>query len=82
MAAELSSLEHAVHTRSVPGSNPGAATRGAQPILRLFDGPLVKWLRHRPFTAVTWVQIPYGSPESSGFPGLSSFFRVPLQKIS
>ena len=23
--------------------------------------PLVKWLRHRPFTAVTWVQIPYGS---------------------
>ena len=24
-------------------------------------GPLVKWLRHRPFTAVTWVQIPYGS---------------------
>ena len=25
------------------------------------DGPLVKWLRHCPFTAVTWVQIPYGS---------------------
>ncbi len=25
------------------------------------NGPLVKWLRHRPFTAVTWVQIPYGS---------------------
>ena len=23
--------------------------------------PLVKWLRHRPFTAVTWVRIPYGS---------------------
>ncbi|KRM95989.1 hypothetical protein FC19_GL001473 [Liquorilactobacillus aquaticus DSM 21051] len=22
---------------------------------------MVKWLRHRPFTAVTWVQIPYGS---------------------
>ena len=25
-------------------------------------GPLVKWLRHGPFTAVTWVRIPYGSP--------------------
>ena len=25
-------------------------------------GPLVKWLRHRPFTAVTRVRIPYGSP--------------------
>jgi hypothetical protein len=26
------------------------------------NGPLVKWLRHRPFTAVTGVRIPYGSP--------------------
>ena len=26
------------------------------------NGPLVKWLRHGPFTAVTWVRIPYGSP--------------------
>ena len=26
------------------------------------QGPLVKWLRHRPFTAVTWVRVPYGSP--------------------
>ena len=25
-------------------------------------GPLVKRLRHRPFTAVTRVRIPYGSP--------------------
>ena len=25
-------------------------------------GPLVKWLRHGPFTAVTWVRVPYGSP--------------------
>ena len=25
-------------------------------------GPLVKRLRHRPFTAVTWVRFPYGSP--------------------
>ena len=32
--------------------------------LRLFYiGPLVKWLRHRPFTAVTRVRIPYGSLE-------------------
>ena len=35
-------------------------------------GPLVKRLRHRPFTAVTWVRFPYGSPkrkttQSGGF---------------
>ena len=35
-------------------------SRGALPLRHL--GPLVKWLRHRPFTAVTWVRIPYGSP--------------------
>ena len=28
-------------------------------------GPLVKRLRHRPFTAVTWVRFPYGSPLKS-----------------
>ncbi len=33
--------------------------------LRLLYGPLVKWLRHRPFTAVTWVRVPYGSPRRS-----------------
>ncbi len=28
-------------------------------------GPLVKRLRHGPFTAVTWVRFPYGSPKYS-----------------
>ena len=28
-------------------------------------GPLVKRLRHRPFTAVTWVRFPYGSPKNN-----------------
>ena len=28
-------------------------------------GPLVKRLRHGPFTAVTWVRFPYGSPNKS-----------------
>ena len=36
--------------------------------LRLLYGPLVKWLRHRPFTAVTWVRVPYGSPKESSLP--------------
>ena len=31
-------------------------------------GPLVKRLRHRPFTAVTWVRFPYGSPNKKGHP--------------
>ena len=29
---------------------------------RYHQGPLVKRLRHGPFTAVTWVRFPYGSP--------------------
>ena len=29
--------------------------------VRFENGPLVKWLRHRPFTAVSRVRIPYGS---------------------
>ena len=37
-------------------------------------GPLVKWLRHRPFTAVTWVRIPYGSPT---YGGLAQQVRAP-----
>ena len=46
---------------------------GSYPIGRGFKsnsryGPLVKRLRHRPFTAVTWVRFPYGSPtKKDGF---------------
>ena len=29
-----------------------------------FYGPLVKRLRHRPFTAESWVRFPYGSPQN------------------
>ena len=43
---------------------------GSYPIGRGFKsnsryGPLVKRLRHRPFTAVTWVRFPYGSPKQT-----------------
>ena len=37
-------------------------------------GPLVKWLRHRPFTAVTWVRVPYGSPDERN-PLFEHFYR-------
>ena len=42
-------------------------------------GPLVKWLRHRPFTAVTWVRVPYGSPKQEAPPpgGASCFDKLP-----
>ena len=46
-------------------------------------GPLVKWLRHGPFTAVTWVRVPYGSPHRQsvrGLPtigGLAQLVRAP-----
>ncbi len=32
-------------------------------VILLKNGPLVKRLRHGPFTAVTWVRFPYGSPK-------------------
>ena len=38
------------------------------------SGPLVKWLRHRPFTAVTWVRVPYGSPKKRESEQDSLFF--------
>ena len=47
-----------------------ARVLGSYPIGRWFKsycryhkGPLVKRLRHRPFTAESWVQFPYGSPQ-------------------
>ena len=45
-----------------------ARALGSYPGCRWFEsncryhGPLVKRLRHRPFTAESWVQFPYGSP--------------------
>ncbi len=40
-----------------------AAPSGPNPAPALgINGPLVKRLRHRPFTAVTRVRVPYGSP--------------------
>ncbi len=53
--------------RSTIGNRVGGQRRlkGSNPLLSATlntSGPLVKWLRHRPFTAVTRVRIPYGSP--------------------
>ena len=52
LGAELRWLERTPDKREVGGSSP------LVPILRY--GPLVKGLRHRLFTAVTRVRIPYG----------------------
>ena len=41
-------------------------------LLSELHDPLVKWLRHGPFTAVTWVQIPYGSLPQFNFLALSN----------
>ena len=49
---DSSMAEHPAVNRRVAGSSPA---RG------VFYGPLVKGLRHRPFTAVTRVRIPHGS---------------------
>ena len=42
---------------------------------------MVKWLRHRPFTAVTWVRVPYGSPRRSKVRfAPTSFFAYSFKK--
>jgi hypothetical protein len=46
-------VEHLTFNQRVEGSSPSWLT--------ILHGPLVKRLRHRPFTAVTRVRIPYGS---------------------
>ena len=50
---DSSAVEHPAVNRRVVGSNP---TRGA-----FKHGPMVKRLRHGPFTAVTRVRFPVGS---------------------
>ena len=40
-------------------------------------GPLVKRLRHGPFTAVTWVRFPYGSPKHPALKGAGCFSLYP-----
>ena len=52
------SVEHAAVNRAVVGSSP---TRGGWSMVTGISGPMVKRLRHRPFTAVTRVRISLGS---------------------
>ena len=63
---DSSMAEHPAVNRRVAGSSPA---RG------VFYGPLVKGLRHRPFTAVTRVRIPHGSFEISGDDALRGHTR-------
>ena len=69
-----------------------ARVLGSYPIGRWFEsycryhyGPLVKRLRHRPFTAESWVQFPYGSPFNSlgnsvisPFPSFAFYAKMPF----
>ena len=49
--------------RVLGGQPPGRVGRSQVEFFkRIFNGPLVKRSRHRPFTAVTGVRFPYGSP--------------------
>ena len=72
-----------------------ARVLGSYPIGRWFEsycryqnGPLVKRLRHRPFTAESWVQFPYGSPHHiptnayiSAFVGFCFLRKLPLSIV-
>ena len=33
--------------------------------VKVHHGPMVKWLRQRPLTPLTWVRIPLGSPKKA-----------------
>ena len=59
-------------------------TRAQTSRLRPLSGPLVKRLRHRPFTAVTWVRVPYGSPKQETPPkgGVFCFDNPPSSRDS
>ena len=52
-------------TLSVAGCYYSYPPKGEIPFPGTLYGPLVKWLRHRPFTAVTLVQIRYGLPKAT-----------------
>ncbi len=54
--------------------------RGFKSNFRYQFGPLVKRLRHRPFTAVTWVRFPYGSPKKHPTIAVGCFFCVTLPR--
>ena len=65
-----------IYKSQICGTNGGIAQLaraiGSYPIghgfkssFRYHFGPLVKRLRHGPFTAVTWVRFPYGSPNKN-----------------
>ena len=59
------SVEHAAVNRAVVGSSPTRGVRDTQTVNEENEmqslGPMVKRLRHRPFTAVTRVRISLGS---------------------
>ena len=73
-----------IYKSQICGTNGGIAQLaraiGSYPIghgfkssFRYHFGPLVKRLRHGPFTAVTWVRFPYGSPNKNKTNLSSSF---------
>ena len=60
-------VEHLTLNQGVPGSSPRWCTKEVRRSRRLRlqadkHGPLVKRLRQRPLTPLTWVRFPHGSP--------------------
>ena len=60
-------VEHLTFNQVVRGSSPRWLTNqlGLFKVLVQISGPVVKRLRHRPFTAETWVRFPSGSPQNA-----------------
>ena len=73
------SVEHAAVNRAVVGSSPTRGVRDTQTINEENEmqslGPMVKRLRHRPFTAVTRVRISLGSLKLK-FIRTSTFYNI------
>ena len=82
-----------IYKSQICGTNGGIAQLaraiGSYPIghgfkssFRYHFGPLVKRLRHGPFTAVTWVRFPYGSPKNTAEKDtFSAVFFYPSRRL-
>ena len=75
------SVEHAAVNRSVVGSSPTGGVFGNMKSdikFNFLPGSMVKRLRHRPFTAVTRVQIPLESFLAQQCAELKVISRMPM----
>ncbi len=63
------------------GSQSGGREFNSSILFVSTNGAIVKWLRHRPFTAGSWVQIPLASLNILKPPNVGGFYFAKLSNI-